>query len=85
MTPNRSEMSQIYRKESDPKVKERLLLILKIKGDGVIPATAAKELHRSRTWSSEWLERYDNDGIMDSKINPILADNLNFLKKLLLG
>jgi putative transposase len=70
MIPSRSEMSQIYRKESDPKVKERLLLILKIKGDGVIPARAAKELHRSRTWASEWLERYDNDGIDGLKDKP---------------
>jgi len=46
------------------------LLILKIKGDGVIPARAAKELHRSRTWASEWLERYDNDGIDGLKDKP---------------
>jgi putative transposase len=45
-------LSQIYRKESDPKVKERLLLVLKVKGDDMIPAHVAKELHRSRPWTS---------------------------------
>lgn len=70
MAPSKSEMSHIYRKQSDPKVKERLLLILKVKGDGVIPARAAKELHRSRTWASEWLARYDNDGIDGLKDKP---------------
>jgi len=84
MTHSMSEMSHLYRKESDPKRKERLFLILRVKGDSVIPTRAAKELHRSRTWASEWLARYDGDGIMDSKISPRLADHLNFLKKFLL-
>lgn len=63
MTPAKSEMSHLYRKESDPRVKERLLLVLRVKGDSVIPARAAKELPKSRTWASEWLARYDNDGV----------------------
>jgi transposase len=63
-------MSDIYRKESDPKVKERLLLILRVKGDSVIPARAAKELHRSRTWASEWLARYDGNGIKGLRDKP---------------
>ena len=70
MTSARSEMSHLYRKESDPKVKERLLLILRVKGDSVIPARAAKELHKSRTWASEWLARYDNDGVDGLKDKP---------------
>ena len=70
MTTSGSEMSHIYRKESDSKVKERLLLILRVKGDGVIPARAARELHRSRTWASEWLARYDSDGVDGLKDKP---------------
>ena len=30
-------MSHLYRKESDPKIKERFFLILRVKGDSVIP------------------------------------------------
>ena len=43
--------------------KERLLLVLKVEGDGMIPARVAKELHRSRTWTSDWLARYRKEGI----------------------
>lgn len=50
-------LEKIYKNESDVKLKERLLLILKVKGDEMVPARAAKELHRSRTWASDWLKR----------------------------
>ena len=36
-----------------------LISVLKVKGNGVIPARAAKELDRSRTWSTNWLMRHD--------------------------
>ena len=29
----------------------------------MIPAHVAKELHRSRTWTSDWLARYRKEGI----------------------
>ena len=45
----------LYKRESDPNVKERLLLVLKVEGDGMIPARVANELHRSKTWASDWL------------------------------
>jgi hypothetical protein len=47
----KSKLESVYRNEADVKVKERLLLVLKVKNDGMIPARAAKELHRSRTWA----------------------------------
>jgi transposase len=53
----------LYRRESDASLKERLLLVLKVEGDGMIPARVAKELHRSRTWTSDWLARYHKEGI----------------------
>jgi putative transposase len=64
MTFNRSKLVNLYKRESDPNVKERLLLVLKVEGDdGMIPARVAKELHRSRTWASDWLARYDKEGV----------------------
>jgi hypothetical protein len=48
---NRKELTNLYKKESDPNVKERLLLVLKVKVDDMIPARVARELHRSRTWA----------------------------------
>ena len=54
----RSELERLYKKrELDSDVKERLLLVIKVEGDDIIPAHAAKELHRSRTWASDWLAR----------------------------
>ncbi|MGA7044335.1 MAG: hypothetical protein WBY71_11775 [Nitrososphaeraceae archaeon] len=44
----RSEMERLYKKrELDSDVKERLLLVIKVEGDDIVPARAAKELHRS--------------------------------------
>jgi transposase len=63
MAFNRSKLVNLYKRESDPNVKERLLLVLKVEGDGMIPARVAKELRRSRTWASDWLARYDNEGV----------------------
>lgn len=59
-----SELEHLYKTESDPDVKERLLLVLKVEeGDEMIPSRIAKELHRSRTWASDWLARYKKEGV----------------------
>ena len=49
--------------EPSSKVRERLLLILKVKHDDMLPAHAADELHRSRPWSLYWLDRFSREGI----------------------
>jgi transposase len=53
----------LYKKENDPKVKERLLLIIKVREDGQVPFHVVKEIHRSNPWASNWLKRYDKEGI----------------------
>jgi putative transposase len=60
---NRTELESLYKKEPDPFVKERLLLVLRIEYGDIVPARVARELHRSRTWASDWLARYDNEGV----------------------
>ena len=70
MTFNRSGLGNLYKRESDPNVKERLLLVLKVEVDGKIPAHVAEELHRSRTWASDWLARYDKEGVNGLKNRP---------------
>jgi len=35
----------LYKKENDPKVKERLLLIIKVREDGQIPFHVVKDMH----------------------------------------
>jgi len=63
MASTRGELENLYKKEPDPDVKERLLLLLKVEGDDHVPAQVAKELHRSRTWASKWLARYKKEGV----------------------
>jgi putative transposase len=60
---HRSELEHLYKTEADPDVRERLLLVLKVEGDEMIPSRIAKELHRSRTWASDWLARYKKEGV----------------------
>ena len=60
----------LYREEEGPDVKERLLLVLRVEGDGMVPARVAKELHRSRPWTSFWLERYREEGVDGLKDKP---------------
>jgi putative transposase len=63
-------LEALYKSEEDPKVKERLLLILRVEGDRIIPAHAAGEMHRSRPWTSYWLERFKKEGVGGLKDKP---------------
>lgn len=58
-----TKLETLYKQETDPKVKERLLLVLKVRGDGLLPAHAALQMHRSKPWASDWLARFDEDGV----------------------
>ena len=67
----RSELESFYRSEEDPKVKERLLFILRVEGDGAVPSRVAEgELHRSRPWASYWLGRYLEESVEGLKDKP---------------
>ena len=63
MTFSRQEATKLYKGQLNPKIKERLLLILRVKDDGILPAHAADELHRSRPWALYWLDRFSKEGI----------------------
>ena len=51
-------------------MKERLLLTLRVKVDGKVPAHVAQELHRSKPWASYWLDRYNKEGTGRLKDKP---------------
>src|SRR3954468_2509025 len=63
----KTKLVNLYKKENDPKVKERLLLIIRVREDKQIPFRVVKEMHRSRAWASDWLKRYDKEGIRGLK------------------
>ena len=45
MPPTKAKLVNLYKKENDPKVKERLLLIIRVREDGQIPFRVVKEMH----------------------------------------
>jgi len=61
---------ELYKRESNAKVKERLLLVIKVVDDGELPAHVAKGLHRSKPWASYWLQRYTKEGIKGLRNKP---------------
>jgi putative transposase len=63
LTFSRQESVRLYKRELNPKVKERLLMVLRVVDDGILPAHAADELHRSRPWALYWLDRFSKEGI----------------------
>ena len=62
-TISKTRFEKIYRSEHDINVKERMLLVLNVVYEKQIPAQVARDLHRSRTWASDWLKRYREEGI----------------------
>jgi putative transposase len=71
LTVSKRELAQLYKRESNLKMKERLLLILRVEVDGEVPAHVVQELHRSKPWASYWLERYNKEeGIEGLKDKP---------------
>jgi len=59
----RSKLDKTYRQESNPDVKERILLVRRIVEDKQHIEDVAKELHRCRAWAYKWYKRYNNDGL----------------------
>ena len=45
----KSKLVNLYKKENDSKVKERLLLIIKVREDGQIPFRVVKEIHQKQS------------------------------------
>jgi transposase len=70
MSPlTKSKLVNLYKKENDSKVKERLMLIIKVREDKQIPFRVVKEMHRSSNpWTSDWLKRYDKEGVDGLKV-----------------
>jgi transposase len=67
---SKNELIKLYKKETNIKVKERLLLVIKVKHDNIIPAYASDELHRSRPWGLYWLDRFSQEGVEGLKNRP---------------
>lgn len=57
-------LDEAYRTEKDADVRERLLLVRRVREDKEEAASVAEnEFHRSRWWAYKWLKRFDKSGI----------------------
>ena len=59
---SRGKLVEIYKKESNAKVKERLLLVIRVVDERELPSHVVKGIHRLTPWASYWLERYSKEG-----------------------
>jgi transposase len=66
----KTNLVRLYKKEKNPKVKERLLLVIRVRADKQVPFCVVKEINRSNPWASYWLKRYDEEGIEGLKDRP---------------
>jgi transposase len=58
------QINNAYKKEIDSDVKERILLVRRVRIDGQgASKVAERELHKSRWWAYKWLSRFDKLGI----------------------
>jgi transposase len=57
-------LNTVYRNERDADIRERILLITRVRMDKKEASSVAeKEFHRSRWWAYKWLKRFDNAGL----------------------
>jgi transposase len=65
------QINNAYKKEIDSDVKERILLVRRIRIDGQQASKVAeRELHKTRWWAYKWLSRFDKLGIEGLKDQP---------------
>src|SRR5580765_6954870 len=70
LTLTKTSFERIYRSEHDAKTRERMLLVLNVAYQGMVAAHVARDLHRCKAWASNWLKRYDEEGIEGLKDRP---------------
>ncbi len=58
-----TKLDKVYKEESNPDVKERILLVRRIVEDNQHIVNVAKELHRCRAWAYKWYKRYNDNGL----------------------
>jgi transposase len=62
--PSAIRLDAAYRRESDANVRERILLVRRVRVDRKEAASVAEvELHRTRAWGYKWLKRFNEEGL----------------------
>lgn len=60
---SREALESACSRESDADTKLRMLLVLKVKYDGIGQNQAARELHALSSWAAKWVRRFEEEGI----------------------
>jgi transposase len=66
----RETLEKVYREEKDADVSRRMLMVLKVRYDGMKNSHAAEELRRDKSWATIWLRRFDEEGIEGLRTKP---------------
>lgn len=65
------QLNNAYKKEKDVDVKERILLVRRVRFDGMEASKVAeRELNKTRWWAYKWLKRFDKQGLEGLKDLP---------------
>ena len=56
-------MDKTCKNEREARVRERILLVIRISSDKQRIDSVARELHRSRSWAYKWHKRYHDEGL----------------------
>jgi transposase len=62
-TVTREALERACRDERDADARLRMLLVLKVKFDGVGQNQAARELHALSSWAVKWVRRFEDEGV----------------------
>ncbi|MDN5847523.1 MAG: hypothetical protein L0H53_14760 [Candidatus Nitrosocosmicus sp.] len=67
---NKASFEKIHSSRQNANVKERMLLVLNVVYYGKIAVHVAKEIRKSNGLASQWLKRYKQEGLDESKDIP---------------
>ncbi|MBA3978393.1 MAG: transposase [Nitrosopumilus sp.] len=59
---NSTVLDKAYKNECDARVKERILLVIRVSYDKQYIESVGQELHRARSWAYKWYKRYNDEG-----------------------
>jgi transposase len=62
-TTSREALERACSEEHDADVRLRMLLVLKVRYDGVGQNRAARDLHALSSWAAKWVRRFEEEGI----------------------
>ncbi len=70
MNFNSTKLDRVYRNEHNARVRERILLIIRVSSDKQHIESVAKELHRANVGAYKWHKRYRDEGMEGLRDRP---------------